>query len=98
MSADVFRGSPDQCYHGVVISKGKYTQGGKTRNGFKVRWHDGDVDYWCVIAHTLSNVYAHTQHSTYTHRSYKELIGCVVEEDDTFVDADWVLLRQVNHS
>lgn len=37
MSADVFRGNPDQCYHGVVISKGKYRQGGKTRNGFKVR-------------------------------------------------------------
>ena len=41
----------------------------------------------------------YTQHLTCTHislnRSYKELIGCVVEEDDTFVDADWMLLRQV---
>ena len=99
MSADVFGGSADQCYHGVVISKGKYRQGGKTHNGFKVRWHVGDSDYWYVYTHTM---YTHTTHNLpvqHTHtsfnRSYKDLIGCVVEEDDTFVDADWILLRQV---
>ena len=46
MSADMFGGSANQCYHGVVVHKCKYRQGGKTRNGFKVRWHNGDEDFW----------------------------------------------------
>ena len=54
MSADEFGGSVNECYHGLVICKGKYRQGGKTYNGFKVRWHDGDTNYWCVYAHTLT--------------------------------------------
>ena len=59
MSADVFGGSEDQCYHDLVICKGKYRQGDKTHNGFKVRWHDGDVNYWCVHANTLTRVCTH---------------------------------------
>ena len=46
MSADEFGGRADQCYHGVVVRKGKYRQRGKTCNGFKVRWHNGDEDFW----------------------------------------------------
>ena len=46
MSADVFGGSRHECYHGVVIRKGRYKQHGKSINGYQVRWHDGDADYW----------------------------------------------------
>lgn len=46
MSADVFGGREDECYNGVVVRKTKYTQDGKTKNGYAVKWHDGDVDVW----------------------------------------------------
>ena len=46
MSADVFGGNDKQCYHGKVVGKSKYRQNDKTCNGFKVLWHNGDVDYW----------------------------------------------------
>lgn len=46
MSADVFGGKENECYHGLIVGKGKYRQNGKTRCGYKVRWHVGDADYW----------------------------------------------------
>ena len=46
MSADVFGGKENQCYHGRVLCKSKYKQAGKTKHGFKVKWHNDDVDYW----------------------------------------------------
>ena len=46
MSADVFGGREDQCYYGRVLCKTKYKEAGQTKHGFKVKWHDGDVDCW----------------------------------------------------
>ena len=46
MSADVFGGNENECYNGVVVRKTKYKQAGKTKNGYDVKWHDGDVDFW----------------------------------------------------
>ena len=45
MSADVFGGNVNQCYHGQVICKSKYKQGDMTKNGYKVKWHTDEVDY-----------------------------------------------------
>lgn len=46
MSADVFGGSDAECYHGIVLSKSRYLQNGKSLSGFKVRRHDGDINIW----------------------------------------------------
>lgn len=46
MSADVFGGDESECYHGIVVGKGRFPQHGKRYNGYKVKWHDGDEDYW----------------------------------------------------
>ena len=48
MSADVFGGKEYQCYNGVVVRKCKYRQNGKTKNGYAVKWHIGDEDFWSV--------------------------------------------------
>ena len=48
MTADVFGGSANECYNGVVTRKSKYREKGKVRNGFQVNWHNGDVDFWYV--------------------------------------------------
>ncbi len=37
MSADVFGGSPDRLYQGLVICVSKYKQGGKMKHGYKVK-------------------------------------------------------------
>lgn len=71
MSADEFGGSENECYHGIVIGKGRYQQRGKTKNGFKVRWHDGDEDFWCAHTHAyirIVNVETHTyMHAVHPH-------------------------------
>ena len=46
MSADVFGGKENEYYNGVVVRKTRYTQNSKTKNGYAVKWHDGDVDFW----------------------------------------------------
>ena len=46
MSAEIFGGREDQYYHGRVLCKSKYKQEGKTKHGYKVKWHNDDVDYW----------------------------------------------------
>ena len=46
MCADMFGGKEDEYYNGLVVRKSRYTQRGKVRNGFQVKWHNGDVDYW----------------------------------------------------
>ena len=48
MEADVFGGNAEECYQGLVICKTKYRpRGSETRcNGFKVKWHNGEVDCW----------------------------------------------------
>ena len=46
MSADVFGGKEDECYHGIVVRKSKYRQNDKTKHGHAVKWHIGDVDFW----------------------------------------------------
>ena len=48
MSADVFGGKEYQYYNGVVVRKCKYRQNGKTKNGYAVKWHIGDEDFWSV--------------------------------------------------
>ena len=37
MSADVFGGKDNECYHGLVVGKGRYKQKGKICNGYRVR-------------------------------------------------------------
>ena len=46
MSADVFEGSTNEYYSGLVTRKCRYTQSDKVKNGFRVRWHTGDEDCW----------------------------------------------------
>ena len=46
MTADVFDGNENEYYNGLVFRKSRYRQCGKVKNGFRVRWNDGDEDDW----------------------------------------------------
>ena len=46
MQADVFGGSENEVYNGLVVRKGRYTQRDKVKHGYVVKWHDGDEDMW----------------------------------------------------
>ena len=46
MPADVFGGNENEYYNGLVLRKSRYRQCGKVKNGFRVRWNDGDEDDW----------------------------------------------------
>ena len=94
MDADVFGGNALECYHGIVVKKGRYQENGKTIKGYLVRWHIGDSDYWFVshthmrflrtYSHTLlQNLPPHTHsHMRTCLRSYDQLVNCLVDEDN----------------
>lgn len=48
MEAGDFGGKADECYQGLVISKTNFRpRGSENRcSGFKVKWHNGEVDCW----------------------------------------------------
>ena len=48
MEAGDFGGKADECYQGLVISRTKFRpRGSENRcSGFKVKWHNGEVDCW----------------------------------------------------
>lgn len=46
MCADVWSGKENEYYNGVVSRKSKYNQDGVTKNGYAVKWHTGEVDFW----------------------------------------------------
>ena len=88
---------------GVILHKGRYTENGKVKNGFRVRWHVGDEDFWYDVTHITrhyNHTHTHTESCMLFNRSYKQLVGCLVSDDDdetdiTFVDDDWRLISQV---
>ena len=47
----------------------------------------------CVHAHT--HTHTHTTHTTHMIRSHDELIPCLVDEEEKFVDDDWKVLAEV---
>ena len=103
MSADVFGGSVNEVYHGVIARKKRYRQHGKVKNGFVVKWHDGDEDIWCecIIIHMYYVHMTHLHiHNTQHNRSYNELLACLVDEEDEniFVDSEWLMIQKVNSS
>ncbi len=53
MEADAFGGNADESYQGLVISKTNFRpRGSENRcSGFKVKWHNGDVDCWYDESH-----------------------------------------------
>ena len=67
MSADVFGGNEAECYHGKIVGKSKYLLNGKTCNGFKVIWHDGDIDYRYTCTNIYECVYMSRCIPTHTH-------------------------------
>ena len=92
MSAELWGGNENSVYMGVVLGKKSYRQKGKKVDGYRVKWHTGEIDYYtrdeltpCLLPEVESRIEV-VGELLFDETKWREDISVMVVEDpDEFV-------------